>query len=104
MVRLYTDNPTLMNGAYVRKTSDMELESLGETLDYVNLYPVKGQTNTYIRTSHETRRIVGTSDSRSLSLIRVFDYYKQHDAYQKLIRVDIECDDLLAIFAGDKLI
>ena len=39
MVRLYTDNPTLMNGAYVRKTSDMELESLGETLDYVNLYP-----------------------------------------------------------------
>ena len=36
MVRLYTDNPTLMNGAYVRKTSDMELESLGETLDYVN--------------------------------------------------------------------
>ena len=103
MVRLYTDNPTLMNGAYVRKTSDMELESLGETLDYVNLYPVKDQTNTYIRTSHETRRIVGTSDSRSLSLIRVFDYYKQHDAYQKLIRVDIECDDLLAILQETNL-
>ena len=74
MIRLYTDNPTLMNGAYVRKTSDMELESLGETLDYVNLYPVKNQTNTYIRTSHETRRIAGTSDSRSLSVIRAFDY------------------------------
>ena len=69
----------------------------------VNLYPVKDQTNTYIRTSHETRRIVGTSDSRSLSLIRVFDYYKQHDAYQKLIRVDIECDDLLAILQETNL-
>ena len=103
MVRLYTDNPTLMNGAYVRKTSDMELESLGETLDYVNLYPVKNQTNTYIRTSHETRRIAGTSDSRSLSVIRAFDYYKQYDAYQKLIRVDVECDDLLAILQETNL-
>ena len=72
MIRLYTDNPTLMNGAYVRKTSDMELESLGETLDYVNLYPV-------------------------------FDYYKQYDAYQKLIRVDVECDDLLAILQETNL-
>lgn len=103
MIRLYTDNPTLMNGAYVRKTSDMELESLGETLDYVNLYPVKNQTNTYIRTSHETRRIAGTSDSRSLSVICAFDYYKQYDAYQKLIRVDVEYDDLLAILQETNL-
>ena len=36
-------------------------------------------------------------------MIRVFDYYKQHDAYQKLIRVDIECDDLLAILQETNL-
>lgn len=96
-IRLYTDNPTLMNGSYVRKTEDMDPNSLGESLDYVNLYPVSGEKNTYIRTSHEMRRVVGTSDSRSLSVIRVFDYYRLYDTYQKLIRIDVECEDLLEI-------
>lgn len=96
-IRLYTDNPTLMNGSYVRKTEDMDPNSLGESLDYVNLYPVSGEKNTYIRTSHEMRRVVGTSDSRSLSVIRIFDYYRLYDTYQKLIRIDVECEDLLEI-------
>lgn len=102
-IRLYTDNPTLMNGAYVRKTEDMALESLGETLDYVNVYPITGERNTYIRTSHETRRIAGTSDSRSLSVIRVFDHYRQYNTYQKLIRVDVECEDLMEILRETNL-
>ena len=103
MVRLYTDNPTLMNGAYVRKTEDMSLESLGETLDYVNVYPMNGERDTYVRTSHETRRIAGTSDSRSLSVIRAFNHYRQYDTYQKLIRVDVECEDLLEILRETNL-
>lgn len=102
-IRLYTDNPTLMNGAYVRKTEDMALESLGETLDYVNVYPLTGERNTYVRTSHETRRIAGTSDSRSLSIIRTFDHYRQYNRYQKLIRVDVECEDLLEILRETNL-
>ena len=102
-IRLYTDNPTLMNGAYVRKTEDIALESLGETLDYVNVYPLTGERNAYIRTSHETRRIAGTSDSRSLSIIRTFDYYRQYNRYQKLIRVDVECEDLLEILRETNL-
>ena len=102
-IRLYTDNPTLMNGAYVRKTEDMALESLGETLDYVNVYPMNGERDTYVRTSHETRRIVGTSDSRSLSIIRAFNHYRQYDTYQKLIRVDVECEDLLEILRETNL-
>lgn len=102
-IRLYTDNPTLMNGAYVRKTEDMALESLGETLDYVNVYPMNGERDTYVRTSHETRRIAGTSDSRSLSIIRVFNHYRQYNTYQKLIRVDVECEDLLEILRETNL-
>ncbi len=102
-IRLYTDNPTLINGAYVRKTQDMALDSLGETLDYVNVYPLPGEKNTYIRTSHETRRIAGTSDSRSLSVIRVFDHYRQYNTYQKLIRIDVECEDLLTILRETNL-
>ncbi len=102
-IRLYTDNLTLMNGAYVRKTADMALESLGETLDYVNVYPLTGERNTYVRTSHETRRIAGTSDSRSLSIIRTFDHYRQYNRYQKLIRVDVECEDLLEILRETNL-
>lgn len=102
-IRLYTDNPTLMNGSYVRKTEDMDPNSLGESLDYVNLYPVSGEKNTYIRTSHEMRRVVGTSDSRSLSVIRIFDYYRLYDTYQKLIRIDIECEDLLEILRETNL-
>ena len=102
-IRLYTDNPTLMNGAYVRKTEDMSLESLGETLDYVNVYPMNGERDTYVRTSHETRRIAGTSDSRSLSVIRAFNHYRQYDTYQKLIRVDVECEDLLEILRETNL-
>ena len=102
-IRLYTDNPTLMNGAYVRKTEDMALESLGEALDYVNVYPMNGVRDTYVRTSHETRRIVGTSDSRSLSIIRAFNHYRQYDTYQKLIRVDVECEDLLEILRETNL-
>ena len=102
-IRLYTDNPTLMNGSYVRKTEDMDPNSLGESLDYVNLYPVSGEKNTYIRTSHEMRRVVGTSDSRSLSVIRIFDYYRLYDTYQKLIRIDVECEDLLEILRETNL-
>ena len=102
-IRLYTDNPTLMNGAYVRKTEDMALESLGEALDYVNVYPMNGERDTYVRTSHETRRIAGTSDSRSLSVIRAFNHYRQYDTYQKLIRVDVECEDLLEILRETNL-
>lgn len=102
-IRLYTDNPTLMNGSYVRRTEDIKPDSLGETLDYVNVYPMIGEKNTYIRISHEKRRIIGTSDSRSLSVIRVFDHYRQYDTYQKLIRVDIECEDLLEILRETNL-
>lgn len=87
---IYTDNDTLFNGAYVRKLNGIDMEMLGENLDYVNVQPIAREKGFYFRVAHEDSRILKVHDSRSVSILSVFDYYRQYARYDKLLRVDID--------------
>lgn len=96
-ILIYTDNDTLFNGSYVRRLDEIELETLGENLDYVNLEPVAGEKGFYFRVAHEDSRILKVHDTRAVSILSVFDHYRQYDRYGKVLRVDISQGNLVKV-------
>lgn len=96
-ILIYTDNDTLLNGSYVHRVEELDLETLGETLDYVNLLPVTDESHFYFRVSHENSLIPRTRDSRRISLLCVLDHYRQYSDYQKILRIDIETDSIVEV-------
>lgn len=89
-VLIYTDNDTLLNGSYVRIIKKINLESLDENLSYSNLEQVIGEKGIYFRVAHENRKFAKLFDSRSLSILCVFDHFRQYSKYNKLLRVDLD--------------
>lgn len=87
---LYTDNPTVFNGAFIRRVSFSDTETLGEELQEYALYPMSGEQNgAQLRVSLETP-LLKTSYDRSVSIIRPLTFYPQYQTYQKALRLDIE--------------
>ncbi|WP_455620237.1 sensor histidine kinase [Eisenbergiella sp.] len=102
-ISLYTDNNTLLNGSYIRKLNEVDLESLGQILTYSNLQAVSGEKNIYFRVSHENRRISGVTDSRSISMLCVLNHYQQYSKYKKVLRIDLVSSDLKKVLLETNL-
>lgn len=88
-INLYTDNPTIFNGALINKIIPWDAASLGEDLlDYkfVNLSPAENGPK--LRISLVPVLIKNLYD-RSLTIIRPLRYYPQYSNYQKVLRIDI---------------
>ena len=100
---IYSNNDTLFNGAYIRKLDEMDPETLGEDLAYLNMKPVEGENKIYFRVSDENRRLAGVYDSRSLSIICILDYYKQYDAYDEVLRVELDPEYILEVLRESNL-
>ena len=86
---LYSDNPTLLNGALVKKISSDEFDTLGEKLldyrlDTLNTTPNGPKLRIALIPMQST-----TSYDRSLSITRLFKYYPEYSHYQKALRIDI---------------
>ena len=87
---LYTDNPTVFNGAWVRRVSNVDSETLGESLQSHTVYPISGESQgPVLRVALETP-LLRTSYDRSVSIIRPLTFYPQYQAYDKAIRLDLE--------------
>lgn len=86
---IYTDNDTILNGAVVRTLNPIDKETLGEALSYVSLQPIEGKSRIYFRTAHEKSRFARTVDTRSISLLIIFDHYSQYSKYQKILRANL---------------
>ncbi|WP_313560146.1 sensor histidine kinase [Ruminiclostridium cellobioparum] len=86
---LYSDNPTLFNGALVKKIASDEFDTLGENL-------LDGRTDELTKSTNGPRLRVAlvplqlaTEHDKSLSIIRPLVYFPQYSKYKKALRIDI---------------
>jgi two-component system sensor histidine kinase YesM len=86
---LYSDNPTLVNGALVKKIPTDDLGTLGEKLlDYRLEALTPSPKGPKLRIAL-IPTLLTTSYDRSLSIIRPLNNYPEYSSYQKAIRIDI---------------
>ncbi|MCL6591296.1 MAG: sensor histidine kinase [Firmicutes bacterium] len=86
---LYTDNPTIVSGALVKKIASGDFETLGENLLDYRLDPLTpAPKGPKLRIALIPPGLT-TSNDRSLSIIRPLKYYPEYSKYQKAIRIDI---------------
>lgn len=87
---LYTDNPSVLNGALINKLLPWDATTLGEELLDQNLISLSPAGNgPYMRISLIPVRTQNLYD-RGLSIIRPLRYYPQYGHYQKSLRIDID--------------
>ncbi len=86
---LYSDNPTLFNGAFVKKIGSDQFDTLGEKL-------LDGRTDSLTKSQNGPKlRIaltpvnLSTSYDRSMSIVRPLKYFSQYSNYNKALRLDI---------------
>jgi len=102
-IAVYTDNPTLLNSSCVRRLEEMDFERLGEDLTYFNVQPVDMERGVYLRVSHEKTRFQPVYDSRSISFLCVLDYYRQHDRFHRILRMDLDSGSMEDILLESNL-
>lgn len=86
---LYSDNPTLISGALVKRIASDDFDTLGEKLlDYRLDALTQSPKGPKLRIALIPTQ-PKTSYDRSLSIIRPLTYYPEYSKYQKVIRIDI---------------
>lgn len=87
---LYTDNPTILNGALINKLIPWDTETLGESLLDQNLASLSPSENgPALRIALIPVKTQNMYD-RSLSIVRSLRNYPQYYRYNKAIRIDID--------------
>lgn len=102
-VMAYTDNDTLFNSSFIRKTTDPESGRLGESLSYLNVLPIGTEENALFRVAHEDVRFQKVYDSRSVSILYPLNHYRQYTKYRKLLRIDFDLERLEEILLESNL-
>lgn len=100
---IYTDNPTILNGALVSKLIPWDTKSLGESLldqNYAYLSP--NENGPMLRVSLISVKTQNMYD-RSLSIVRTLSYYPQYYHYRKALRIDIDTSYLSSMLEDSDL-
>lgn len=99
---LYSDNPTIFNGALVKRMGQDE-DTLGEELLDYRVDPLSSNPNgPKLRVSLSPKQLANPND-RSLSIIRPLKYFPQHSHYKKVLRVDINLPYISSILRQSDL-
>lgn len=86
---LYSDNPTLFNGAYVKRIKPDEFNTYGEKLlDYRLVELTKNKNGPKLRVSLVPSQLSNPND-RFLSIVRPLKNFSQYSIYQKAVRIDV---------------
>lgn len=100
---LYSDNPTIINGALVRKITSGDFDTLDEKL-------LDNRLDALIPAPKETKLrialispLLTSSNDRSLSIIRSLKNYPKFSNYQKVIRIDINLSYLSSMLRDNDL-
>lgn len=100
---IYTDNASIFSGATVRKLSGRVFE-LDEALQDISWRPISPvNNNTFLRIAVVKKTSASTSD-RFISIFRYLNHYPQHQKYQKLLRIDLNADEIASILARTELL
>ena len=102
-VRLYTNNGALFDTAYARTVLSPRDGTLGQTLLYKNLQPVRNESAVQMRTAVSAERDLLSADDRSLSLLVNLDFFRQYNRYEKIMCIDIDIDYLSSAFDSSNL-
>lgn len=89
-ISLYTDNPTVLNGAIVSKIASGDTINLGEDLIDFKSYDLSMSENGPRLRVSLAPPVIKTSYDRSLSIVRPLENYAQHSDYWKVLRIDID--------------
>lgn len=100
---LYCDNPTLVNGALVKKIASDDFGTLGEKLLDCRLDALTPSSKGPKLRIALIPTLLTTSYDRSLSIIRPLNYYSEYSNYQKAIRIDINLLYLSALMSESNL-
>ncbi|WP_163195211.1 sensor histidine kinase [Clostridium thermarum] len=86
---IYSDNPTLLNGAIVRKLESSHFDTFEEKLLDYRLDALNSSPNgPKMRIALTPLKLI-SSNNRSLSIIRPLKNYPTYSKYEKCIRIDI---------------
>lgn len=100
---VYCDNPTLVNGALVKKIAAADFDTLGEKLLDHRLDALTPSSKGPKLRIALIPTLLTTSYDRSLSIIRPLKYYPEYAHYQKAIRIDINLLYLSAMLRENDL-
>lgn len=89
-ISLYTDNPTVLNGALVSKIVSGNSINLGEDLTDMISYDLSSSENGPRLRISLAPPLIKTSYDRSLSIVRPLENYAHHSNYKKILRIDID--------------
>ncbi len=85
---VYTDNPSVLNGIYVKKVIPFNDVLLGEELlDIKEAWITTSQGKSQLRIAVSSKE--GISGDRSISIISYMNNYNQYSNYNKVIKVDL---------------
>jgi len=93
-ISLYTENPTVLDGAIVSKIDPDESVSLGEELLDFDLYDLSRTENGLKLRISLAPPVIKSSYDRSLSVVRPLDKYAQYAAYSKILRIDVDISNI----------
>ncbi len=100
---LYSDNPTIFNGALVKRMGPDEFDTFGEKLlDYRLDALTTNPNGPKLRVSLIPKQLTNPND-RSLSIIRPLKYFPQYSNYQKALRIDINLSYISSILRQSDL-
>ena len=102
-INIYTENMTMFDNYYVKTMEEVDVESLGENLSYLNLEPLEGEDGVWLRIAQEDGRVTKAQGNRSISILYRMDYYRQYAKYKKMVRLDMDREYLKSILNESNL-
>ena len=102
-INIYTENMTMFDNYYVKTMEEVDVESLGENLSYLNLEPLAGEEGAWLRIAQEDGRVTKAQGNRSISILHRMDYYRQYAKYKKMVRLDVDREYLKSILKESNL-
>ena len=102
-IRVYTSNDSLFDTAFARTEASLHDGTLGQSLLYNNLQPIKNENAMQVQTAVTEENSTLYSDDRRLSLLVTLDFFRQYAQYEKLLRIDLDLDYVSSVLRKGSL-
>lgn len=89
-MKVYTDNPSIVNGAFVRKVSRIDSGyRMEESLSAIDNLQIGSDMDPYYLRIALLSNPMALVEDRSISIIRELDYFPQYSNYAKVLQIDL---------------
>lgn len=102
-ITIYTDNPTIFNGAFVRQLIPFNTSHLDENIQLIDETAlIEANRDLWFRVVLRSSKDTQLED-RSMSIVRTLEYFPQFSQYEKLIRIDMNVGFLASIMKEESM-